>query len=371
MPWWRFNWNPWGRYTTWGAKREGKRDGLAGIPHWDAPSAQYALELKQAADYHIREVVEQWQKKDEPLAEKQVEAEQFRDRINDETVKAEKILNTLEEEYKNTFGNPLPEIGFGHFLGYWLFLFIIGICELPLNAVAFRIMGESEIFTYIVTGGLAVGIPYFAHLTGAFFKEASKDRSKLYWALACVGFVVMVVVGVAYIRQQYIARFTEEQGMAKVAWLFVLINFFLFAVASIASYRLHNPLLFEVLRARKRYRKLRKTLERAAGEVEAIKERRKKILTIYYSIAQSYKDSAQALMQIYYQYNLRHRSENARGSTPQPAWTLKANQPQITINFQSAQPLIQQLFGQGQPGQGPSQSGQAPSQPKEGDDQNE
>jgi len=333
MPWWEFSWSPFGRYTTWGASREGKKDGMAGQPPWDAPSAPYAVSLAEVAESCIRGVIEQWSKIDETLAEKQARAEKFRDRINEETQNVKKTLDELEGKYKEKFGNLPPDIGFGHFLVYWLVLVVIGICELPLNAVAFRIMGESEIFTYIVTGTLAVGIPLAAHFTGVFLKEANEDKSKLYWAIVCIVSVMMVVVVVAIIRQQYIARFTEEQGIAKLAWLFVFINFFIFAVASIYSYWMHNPLLSQVLKIRKKYNNLRKMLERAIGEVEAIKQKRKSIRNVYEARARSYKDSAQRLMQTYYQYNMRYRPKNEERHTPLPAWAEQANQPKIRIDF--------------------------------------
>jgi len=127
--------------------------------------------------------------------------------------------------------------GIGPFL-YWAVIALILAGELPLNAVAFRLFGESDLFTYVMTASLAVSLVAIAHFLGSAL--AGQVRSRAVWAFAVA--LVGAVAIISLIRYDYLRRVGGDLvGPVAGTLAFALINLVVFAAATGWSYLRHDP----------------------------------------------------------------------------------------------------------------------------------
>lgn len=125
---------------------------------------------------------------------------------------------------------------------YWFVIVAILLGEFPLNAVAFRVFGESDLFTYVMTASLAVALVAIAHFLGAVAAGRIDSRGV---RVAVGGFAAVLVLGIgviAMIRYDYLER-AEVGAVGPVAGMlsFAAINLLVFAAASGFSYLHHDP----------------------------------------------------------------------------------------------------------------------------------
>ncbi|HXF73353.1 MAG TPA: hypothetical protein VNO79_12180, partial [Actinomycetota bacterium] len=138
---------------------------------------------------------------------------------------------------------PLPE-GDRAGIHPWLYrLAILAIIagEFPLNAVAFRLFGEPDLLTAVMTLGLAVVLVGLAHAAGGLLareRPTSRDRFLL-WCAA--GLPLAAILAVAAIRGVYLEEVAGAHGLGR--WLdaasFAAINATIFGGAVLLSYLRH------------------------------------------------------------------------------------------------------------------------------------
>ena len=338
MPTFKWRWWPFHRYSSCGAKRQGKLDGKRNIPAWEAPDQPpYVLELVEAAEHNIRLLTEEWHARDKALAKKMEEAEKLKDSSKNEVDEAQRNFDNVSKEYEDQYGSPPPVGTNVRIVLYWAFLIFLCIFEFPMNAIVFRIFEEAEVFTYVVTAAIAIALVGCAHFLGLFLREGRWDKTRIVFTIVLIIAPMLVIRAVAWFRQLYLSRVSEEAGEAwsrEMFFAFATFNLIIFIVATVASYLAHNPLLSAVHRARRQLAKALRKYTRAEIRYSSVETERKKTKNIYSTKVRQIKDTAQILIQLYRTENLRHRTDRKefeRKGLFQPESFKMENQPIIRI----------------------------------------
>ena len=346
MPRIKKRWWPFHRYSIFGAKRMGKKDGKSNppIPPWDSPNQPpYILELVEAAEHDIRLYLDNWKKRDGILEKEMGSAEIRKDNAKVSRDNAKKTLYDAEKEYEQKMGTK-PPVGGGGKAWYWLFVGLLFIAEFPLNSIVFRVFGESEILTMLVTLVMAISIVGCAHFLGNIIKENKWGRIEIIFTVFLILVPLAVLYFVAFLREKYLKGITEGfQWTEAMKWGFWGINIIIFLVATIASYFAHDPLLQNVKRARKKYKRAQDEYESALTKlIEKLNERISKAEEYLYKM-RWIKDTAQYLMHIYRTENLRIRKDKG-DKNDYPKSFLKENQPEIArIEFVEMENRINEM----------------------------
>ena len=334
----RWHWWPWHRYSLCGAKRQGRLDGQENIPAWQNPDQPpYVLELVEAAENDIRILAQEWHKRDRVLKQRMEAAQVFKEQSKQKVDQALKDLEAKNRHYEEVHGTSPPAGTDARLFWYWSLLTFLFVFEFPINAIVFRLFGEAEVFTYVATAAIAIALLACAHQLGVFLREGKWDKTKIGITVALVVAPILVIGAVAWLRQLYLSQAAEEvrgawsQGML---FAFATFNFIIFIVAMVASYLVHDPLLFAVYKARKQLANAQKMFTKCEVEYEKAKTDREKTKAVYRTRAHQIKDTAQVLMHAYRTENLRHRTDReqyeSQGSY-QPKSFNRENQPKITI----------------------------------------
>src|SRR3989442_13674830 len=122
-------------------------------------------------------------------------------------------------------------------LGYLMFMLAILIGEFPLNAIAFRLFGEAEVLTYVMTLVLAVSLVGSAHVLGIFL--SMEKPSKVQLLLLAVGVVAPLgaIFAFALVREASAIELGHaglRPGLGPATLIFI--NFFVASVAMVLSY---------------------------------------------------------------------------------------------------------------------------------------
>jgi len=335
---WRF-W-PWHRYSHYTVRRMGKLDGEKNIPSWMNPDQPpFVIELVEAAEHDVSLLAQKWHAIDLKLTQEANQARQDRDQARQQADKAGQDLDMANEHYKAAHGVQLPAGTDVRVFWYWALVAVLFLSEYPINAIVFRLFGESEVFTYVATAAIAASLLASAHYLGCLLREGKWDRTRVTLTCVCVLLPIAVIAAVAWLRSVYISRNPQE---AQVAWssgmlfAFATFNLLIFVVAAVASYFVHDPWLLAVYRARKQATKAQERLQRAENRLIRADICRGKTKDMYQAKAHQIKDTVQLLIQAYRTENLRSRTDREQyeqQGSYQPRSFEKQNQPQITVDI--------------------------------------
>ena len=205
----RHDW-PWSRYSNRYAQRRGRKDGAKNIPPPDGEEfADYEMELKNLADENIRRIGAAWAREDRTLKREYCQSLSEFEVSKRDAGPAKAAYEQAAREHREAteeMGKHYGKIQLAPF-AYMIIMAIIIAGEIPLNAVVFRIMGESEIMTYVISLVIAVGLPFGAHALGMLlrkkpFKQGVLTTESIFTILAMV-MPVLGIMAVAYVRQKY------------------------------------------------------------------------------------------------------------------------------------------------------------------------
>lgn len=126
-------------------------------------------------------------------------------------------------------------------------LWFLAFGEFPLNAIVFRMFGETELMTYLMSSVLAISIPLMAFFTGILSRH---------WFSRLVGNAIIVslvplsiggtLVATTYVRSIYvqnqgaISNATAHSGVA-LTWSIFALNLLVFSAATVTSFFAHDP----------------------------------------------------------------------------------------------------------------------------------
>jgi hypothetical protein len=236
----------------WRARRDGKRDGVIGIPTAHEPSPPPALvEIAQRAAESLAELCRGIASDEATCRDRLHSAE--RDRRNaeeDVDLASRRVAATEERHDKQTdsfsMASPTergPRIGKRV---YAVAICAILIAEFPLNAIAFRLFGEAEVLTWVITASLAVTLVLCAHGLGTFLRQPHPSMAERRWVLVLIALPVLAIVAIALIRARYLAVAAELTGLDTLGPVvgsaaFLIINLLVYTGATMLSYLAHAP----------------------------------------------------------------------------------------------------------------------------------
>ena len=91
----------------------------------------------------------------------------------------------------------------------------IVIAEFPLNAIAFRLFGEAEVLTWVMTASLAVTLVLCAHGLGTFLRLQHPTMAERRWICVLIALPVLAIVAIAVIRARYLSVAAELTGLER------------------------------------------------------------------------------------------------------------------------------------------------------------
>lgn len=283
------------------ARRNGKKDGKRGIPCVsDAKHSDYVCKLLQAGEDNIKDVVKNYyafmSKKEGGLNTVKASLD-----AKNEALDKKKILIERFDE----------KVPLGQF-GYWFIVIFIFLAETPVNFMAFSIF-ESPVFSAILAVGISGGIPLIAHFLGAWFKEGRRGWTKAHVIKLCVILVITIaaILSIAYVREKL---FETDEDIRKImdpsalTFVFISINLFLFALATVASKFAHysNP---DIPVHMKEYNKLLNEGNELSGSYHLIRADIVNTAKKFRTEAEQIVDRVESLIDTYEQENTRARYE--------------------------------------------------------------
>ncbi len=168
--------------------------------------------------------------------------EASRDELARASTRAEAV--TSRDEWAASSQEPTgPRIGR---VAYAVLITLILVAEFPLNAIAFRLFGESEVLTWVMTAGLAATLILCAHGLGAFLRVPHPTMADRRWIIVLLVLPTLAIVGIAVIRERYLSVAAEAGGFDALgpvvgSVLFLVINLLIYAGATMLSYLAHAP----------------------------------------------------------------------------------------------------------------------------------
>ena len=140
-------------------------------------------------------------------------------------------------------------------VAYAVLITLILVAEFPLNAIAFRLFGESEVLTWVMTAGLAATLILCAHGLGAFLRVPHPTMADRRWIIVLLVLPTLAIVGIAVIRERYLSVAAEAGGFDALgpvvgSVLFLVINLLIYAGATMLSYLAHAPGRGQIARGR-------------------------------------------------------------------------------------------------------------------------
>lgn len=311
-------------YDEWDAKRNGQADGAAGIPQRGATTNPPYIddELAKVANSCITSVAQNWMKKYTPIQDRLTSDLADLETAKQQRSAAEQELEQERDQYATVYGRRPGAFIRTPWPAYWILMSLLFVFELPLNALVFRALNESEALTIIFTCALAFVLLFGADLLGKLLKEQTLEAdenaflkgTRWVFIALCILLPLIVTTGVAYYRHKYIQDNappgeTAGNGIDVVTIFFFAVNLFFYVIATIASYRVHNERRDELLRAQKRFKNAETTLASTQKNVDRLTALRQATFQLYNLRAQQIKDSAYRLVGVYRKFNGRARSE--------------------------------------------------------------
>jgi hypothetical protein len=123
---------------------------------------------------------------------------------------------------------------------------VVLVAEFPLNAIAFRLFGEAEVLTWVMTAGLAVMLVVCAHGLGTFLRLEQPTMAERRWIWVLITVPVLALIGIALIRARYLSVEAAVTGLNVLgpvvgSLVFLVINLLIYTGATMLSYLAHGP----------------------------------------------------------------------------------------------------------------------------------
>jgi hypothetical protein len=233
-------------------RRDGRRDGLRGIPSNRSPITPPALvRIAQRATEELaqlsRVVIADEVRQRETLASSERERRSADDEaevaaiaVADAGRRSEVMAERRDARTPVEHG---PRVSRGLYL---LGIVAILIAEFPLNAIAFRLFGEAEFLTWVMTASLAVTLVLCAHGLGTFLRQAHPSMAERRWIVVLIALPILAIAAIAVIRARYLSYEAELTGFDALgpvvgSAIFLVINLLVYTGATMLSYLAHAP----------------------------------------------------------------------------------------------------------------------------------
>lgn len=240
----------------WRARRDGRRDGLLGIPTLvEVAHPPALLQIAQRANEALAELARAWAA-DAGRLRRRSETEELerRSAADDVNVAAASVAGAesrsrSSQTRADEFAASSPSRGAGARIGphvYAVAIVAILVAEFPLNAIAFRLFGEAEVLTWVMTASLAFTLVFCAHGLGTFLRAEQPTLAERRWVVVLVVLPVLTIVAIALIRARYLSLEAQVTGLEVLGPLvgslvFLVINLLVYTGATMLSYLAHAP----------------------------------------------------------------------------------------------------------------------------------
>jgi hypothetical protein len=304
---------PWlSPYSDWSVRGRGRKDGSSQppIPAWNAEALPPFLRmLCQAGNQDLRALAKEWHNEDRRYKTDWALAGPALESAEKTAGDADEKAQLALDHYEKSNGHRL--VVMSSRLRYGLLVALLCLFEFPLNALVFRGFGESELFTWLMAFGFGVCLTLCAHYLGKFLRE---QRTALRLGLSALLVVLpcAAIIGVATLRANYLAQKAGEAS----AWspdvtipFFIAWNLILYAVATIASYRHHEPFKAEVAATQRGLHGAEYARERAVAALEEAWVKREKRFAEKQEHAVWLQEEVKRLGSVYWTINLQVRKD--------------------------------------------------------------
>lgn len=230
-------------YASEASVREiGERDGKGRIPEITAYApSQFELGILANGETRINRIIESAQ---ESRAKINKTLQPILSRLASLNTRWRNVSSRVDERKKaldRDFVVPLNKIF------HWVIIVFLGLGEFPLNAIVFRMFGEPELMTYIMSSTLAVTIPLLAMYSGIQVRHGVPRVA----GNVIVGTLMPVSIGgalgaVTYVRSVYLETGGHIQSAMgsdskALGYSIFALNLLVFSAALVTSYLSHDP----------------------------------------------------------------------------------------------------------------------------------
>jgi len=274
------------------------------------------MQMKQAGDADAAQMGRSWAIEEGHLKAAVRAAEAGERRAKDRVEPAKDVVRRVEDEFRGARGVEPPAGSRALPIGYVLLVIALFIFEFPMNSLVFRIFGENEVGTWLMTAMIAITLLACAHLLGAHLKhEPTASESRVVgvvWTALLVVMPLAVTIGVGMARSTYLERMSRESGLGTsgVSWVwFCVFNLAVFLAAAVASHFAHDERWAAVARARRAQSSVEAA--HAVAEARTIRARalREKRRDAYAGWCKELSDLVQLLTELYRTPNFLCRSD--------------------------------------------------------------
>jgi hypothetical protein len=252
----------------WRARRDGRRDGRRGIPTSHEPSQPPALvQIARRADEALAELAkgvaadEASRHAQLDVAERERRDAEFDVDLASQTIARQDHRQDGDSFTAKTADDLGPRVSRRTYVAA---IVAIVIAEFPLNAIAFRLFGEAEVLTWVMTASLAITLVLCAHGLGSFLRQPNPSMAERRWIYVLIALPVLTIVAIALIRARYLSVSAELTGLDTLGPVvgsaaFLIINLLVYTGATMLSYLAHAP----SDRARKEHERAQQALKDA------------------------------------------------------------------------------------------------------------
>lgn len=238
------------------ARRDGRRDGLLGIPTRDEVAYPPALlQIAQRANEALADLARSWTGDAARLRERQgTQSLELKSAEDDVETAATSVAGAASRSQRSQtvsddFAASSSARGAGPRMSprvYAVAIVAILVAEFPLNAIAFRLFGEAEVLTWVMTASLAVTLVLCAHGLGTFLRLEHPTMAERRWIYVLVALPVLTIVAIAVIRARYLSLEAAATGLEVLgpvvgSLVFLVINLLVYTGATMLSYLAHAP----------------------------------------------------------------------------------------------------------------------------------
>ncbi len=163
---------------------------------------------------------------------------------------------------------------------HWLIVFLLGVGEFPLNVVVFRMFGEPELMTYVMSMTLSLTLPLIGVFLGLQIRTLVKPKiATAIMIFLAPATVLGALTALSFIRNMYVTLHAEHRlggGSGNMVYAMFAINLLIFLGAFMVSFFAHDQdseldaLHVAVVRLDKKRTKLREKLSRAISKTNAV-----------------------------------------------------------------------------------------------------
>jgi hypothetical protein len=163
---------------------------------------------------------------------------------------------------------------------HWTIIILLGIGEFPLNVVVFRMFGEPELMTYVMSLTLSITLPLIGVFLGLQIRTLVKPKIASIIMIALAPATVLgALTALSFIRNMYVTLKVEHKlssGSGDMMYAMFAINLLIFMGAYMVSFFAHDQdseldaLHTAVVRLDRKRTKLRNKLSKAISITNAI-----------------------------------------------------------------------------------------------------